>query len=79
MGSTSQIQKRVICQESFEIITGERQPRNLMTDKGKKFVNTTMKTFFDDKNINFYTSKNSDIKAGVVERFNCTLKTRMWR
>jgi hypothetical protein len=31
--------------KAFEIITRERQPRHLMTDKGKGFVNGTMKKF----------------------------------
>ena len=29
--------------------------------------------------IKFYTSENEDIKAAVVERFNRTLKTKMYR
>jgi hypothetical protein len=47
--------------KAFEIITGERQPRHLMTDKGKEFVSATMKKFFHYKNINFYISKNPEI------------------
>jgi len=30
-------------------------------------------------NIRFYTSDNYDIKAAVVERFNRTLKTKMYK
>jgi len=30
-------------------------------------------------NIHFYTSENEDIKAAVVERFNRTLKTKLYR
>ena len=29
--------------------------------------------------IHFYTSENEDLKASVVERFNRTLKTKMYR
>src|SRR6218665_2265865 len=29
--------------------------------------------------IKFYTTENSDTKASVVERFNRTLKTKMWK
>jgi len=32
-----------------------------------------------DRNIKFYTSENDDIKAAVVERFNRTIKSKMWR
>ena len=31
------------------------------------------------KGIKFYTSENEDLKASVVERFNRTLKTKMYR
>jgi hypothetical protein len=64
---------------AFVVIMDKRQPRHIMTDKGKEFVNAKMKNFFEGRNINFYTSNNPDIKAGVAERFNRTLKTRMWR
>ena len=32
-----------------------------------------------DEGIHFYVSQNEDIKASVVERFNRTLKTKMWK
>ena len=31
------------------------------------------------RGIKFYTSENEDLKAAVVERFNRTLKTKMFR
>ena len=31
------------------------------------------------RDIKFYTSENEDLKAAVVERFNRTLKTKMFR
>lgn len=67
--------------DAFSKIVKEsgRVPDSLMTDKGKEFVNLKMKAFYKDNNINFYTSQNPDIKASVIERFNRTLKTRMWR
>ena len=33
----------------------------------------------DDSGIQFYASQNEDIKTSGVERFNCTLKTKMWK
>jgi len=53
--------------EAFEkILISGGNCRMLQIDKGSEFVY-------------FYTSKNEDIKAAVVERFNRTLKTKMYR
>ena len=64
---------------AFAEIMQERKPKNLMTDKGKEFVNAVVQKFLKDNGIHFYTSNNPDIKAGIAERFNRTLKTRMWK
>ena len=64
---------------AFEDIFKERIPDNLQTDKGKEFVNATVQALFKAHDINFYTTQNPDVKAAVVERFNRTLKTYMWR
>ena len=53
--------------------------RMLQTDKGTEFLNTTFQQMLQRHNIHFYTSENDDIKASVVERFNRTLKTKMFR
>ena len=55
-----------------------RKPRRLQTDKGKEFINSSMKRLMEEKGIQHFTSW-SDQKAAVVERFNRTLKGRMWR
>jgi transposase InsO family protein len=54
-----------------------RLPQRLQTDKGKEFFNTLVSTCLSDRNINHFAS-NSDMKAAVVERFNRTLKNRIW-
>lgn len=56
-----------------------RKCLNLQTDKGKEFVGKEMKKFMLESNVNFYTTKNPDVKAAVVERFNRTLKQKMWK
>ena len=56
----------------------ERRPEKLQTDKGKEFLNAPLQQLLKQKKINFFTS-NSDQKAAIVERFNRTLKTRIWR
>ena len=56
-----------------------RKPLKLQTDKGKEFVNDTFQRKLRDESIQFYVSQNEDIKASVVERFNRTLKTKMFK
>jgi hypothetical protein len=51
----------------------------LQTDKGTEFLNHVFQAMLKKNNIHFYTSENEDIKAAVVERFNRTLKTKMWK
>ena len=64
---------------AFERILADRKCNMLQTDKGTEWLNSTFQNMLKDKDIKFYTSENEDIKASVVERFNRTLKSRMWR
>ena len=48
-------------------------------DKGKEFVAHPMQKFLKENDIRFQVTRNPDIKAAVIERFNRTLKERMWR
>lgn len=61
-----------------KIFKSGRQPLKFNTDQGTEFENTKVKTFLKKCNIHFFTTR-SDKKAAVVERFNRTLKTKMWR
>jgi len=66
--------------KAFEsILLSSPTPRMLQTDKGTEFLNSTFQKLLKKYNIHFYTSENEDIKAAVVERFNRTLKTKMYR
>ena len=60
-------------------ITTDRRPANLQTDKGTEFINASTQDLFKENRINFYTTENDDVKASVVERFNRTLKSKMWK
>jgi hypothetical protein len=64
---------------AFKRIFRLRKPIYLMTDKGREFNNKIMHDFYIKHKVKFYTAKNPDIKASVCERFNRTLKSRMWR
>ena len=61
------------------LLEGRRPPLKLQTDKGTEFTNKTFQTFLKDKGVDFFTTHNDDVKASVVERFNRTLKERLWR
>ena len=64
---------------AFASLIDLRKPTFLQSDKGGEFLNSTFQTFLKDNDIRHYTSENDDIKCALVERFNRTLKTRMWR
>lgn len=63
---------------AFKKIIKERKPKKIQSDKGTEFLNSEVQKLFKEKNIHFYTT-NSELKASVVERFNRTLKEKMWR
>lgn len=54
-------------------------PTHIQSDKGTEFVASDVQRYFESKNINYYTTNNPDIKASIVERFQRTLKMKMWR
>jgi L-rhamnose mutarotase len=53
-------------------------PKNLQTDAGKEFFNTKFQSLMKQYGIHHYHTY-SDKKASIVERWNRTLKTRMYR
>jgi transposase InsO family protein len=55
-----------------------RKPERLQTDKGLEFFNSQVSAFLKQHNVNHFAS-NSDQKAALCERFNRTLKERLWR
>ena len=64
---------------AFEKILIDGTPNMVQSDKGTEFLNSTFQSMLKRKGIKFYTSENEDLKASVVERFNRTLKTKMYR
>jgi len=65
--------------EAFEKIFNRVTPVVLQTDRGTEFLNVQVQDLFKSHDIHHYWSLNDDIKAACVERFNRTLKTRMYR
>ena len=56
----------------------EQYPKLAQFDDGKEFYNVGVKTLLEKHDIKYFSTK-SDKKAAVVERFNRTLKTAMWK
>ena len=65
--------------EAFKSILNEEIPIMLQNDKGTEYKNAQFQSMLKEYDIRFYISENDDIKAAIVERFNRTLKTRMYR
>ena len=55
-----------------------RYPKVAQFDDGKEFYNVGVKTLLEKHEIKYFSTK-SDKKAAIVERFNRTLKTVMWK
>ena len=65
--------------EAFkQILKSCRKPKHLQTDKGSEFLNRIFQQFLRKNDIHFFTT-HSEPKAQVCERFNRTLKTKMWK
>ena len=65
--------------EAFEkILKQGRRPIQLQTDDGKEYYNKTFQNLMKRYDIHHF-STSGDTKASVVERFNRTLKQRMFR
>jgi len=66
--------------EAFKQIvkTSGRKPRHIWVDEGKEFYNKDMDAWIKENNITRY-STHGEHKSAVVERFNRTLKTIMWK
>ena len=55
-----------------------RTPKRMQADKGKEFYNALVRKFLHDQGVELF-STNSDHKAALVERFNRTLKSRIYK
>ena len=63
---------------AFKTIFKTRHPRKLRTDRGKEFLCHKLQQLLKQKGIIFFTS-NNETKAAIVERFNRTLRAKLWR
>jgi transposase InsO family protein len=65
--------------EAFRKAFQIRKPAKLRTDHGKEFDNVLVRTFMKKEGVFHFFTYNPDIKASIAERFNRTLKGRIWR
>ena len=54
-------------------------PTTLQTDKGLEFLNRSVWRLLKEHGVHHFFTHNEETKASIVERFNRTLKTHMWR
>ena len=65
--------------KAFDVIfKSKRKPQMLWTDKGSEFISKHFKEFLKSKGIRLYHTENEE-KSSVVERWNKTMKNRMWK
>ena len=57
---------------------GDRRPQKVQTDAGGEFYNAKVQAFFNNRGVHHF-STHGDPHASVVERWNRTLKTIMFR
>ena len=70
--------KEVVKAFDSSLKTRNRQPLTLQTDRGGEFYNGTLQQWLKNKGINHFSTE-GDGKTSIVERFNRTLKGRMYR
>lgn len=58
--------------------TDQRIPKRIQTDQGTEFENRHVRQLFNEHHIELFSVK-SAFKAALVERFNRTLKHKLWR
>ena len=58
--------------------TSKRMPKRIQTDQGKEFYNAPVKRLLEKNNIELFSVK-SPTKCALVERWNRTLKSKMWK
>ena len=60
------------------VLKGRKSPKNLQTDQGREFYNAEFRQLLNKNGVNHYSTQ-SNLKASIIERFNRTLKSYMWK
>jgi len=65
--------------EALTTLFENRKPITIQSDKGTEFVNATVQQYLKRQGVDVYTTYNPDRKGAVIERFNRTLKTKIYK
>ena len=60
-------------------VNNNNRPTTLQTDKGSEFLNRPLQRLLKEYGVHHFATHNEETKASMVECFNRSLKTRMWR
>ena len=63
---------------AFTVLLANGAPNTLQTDKGTKLFNRSLQKLLKERGVHHFETHNEETKASIVDRFNRTLKTRMW-
>ena len=64
--------------DGFKKVFEEQTPSRIWVDRGKEFFNQNVKKLLEKNGVMLYTTHN-DLKSCVVERWNRTIKSKMWK
>ena len=64
---------------AFTQLPGNGAPNTLQTDKGTEFLNRPLHKLLTGHFVHHIATHIEETKTSIVDRFNQTLKTRMWR
>ena len=64
---------------ALRIAFADDLPQTLQTDRGMEFLNKSVQTLLRKRGVHHFFTHNAETKASIMERFNKTLKDRMWR
>lgn len=65
--------------KGFTSIFNQYRPFMIQSDRGTEFSNRTVTKFMNEMGVKLYFAYNQDVKASVVERFNRTLRSKMFK
>ena len=64
---------------ALKIIFKEKKCTFLRTDRGTEFCNQNVRAFLNREEVHHFTTHDKDVKCAIVERFNRTLKAKMFK
>ena len=70
--------KGTTVRDAFRTVFKDRTPKKLWTDKGTEFYNREMKDLLQKHDVELYSTENEE-KSSVVERWNRTMKEKMFK